>query len=117
VRRIFIGTIKFVVTFAVMTIVCEVVWGRFVDGVLYNCTDEIGGYLTPDNFVHEYAGMRVRVVKQINSNDSMSSGDSIKEGWTIDRLWYLWFAFLGTSVMVSIALARLPGRPRGWRGG
>jgi hypothetical protein len=40
----------------------------------------------------------------------MSAGDSIKEGWTVPRLWLLWFAFLGTSMIVSGALARLPWR-------
>jgi hypothetical protein len=104
------GLAKFVLVFLFMTIVCEIVWGKFVDGVLYNCTDELFGYLTPDNFVHEYAGMRVRVVDHINRDDSMSSGDSIKAGWTIGRLWCLWFGFFGTSIIVSIALARLPWR-------
>jgi hypothetical protein len=93
-----------------MTILCEIVWGKFVDGVLYNCTDELFGYLTPDGFVHEYAGMKVRVVDKINPDDSMSAGDSIKEGWTVPRLWLLWYSFLGTSLAVSLWLAWLPWR-------
>jgi hypothetical protein len=103
---------KFAIVFFILTILNEIVWDKFVAGILYNCTDPVFGYLTPDTFVHQYAGMAVRVVPRINPNDSMSAGDSIKEGWTIPRLWALWFAFFGTSVGISIALARLPWRPQ-----
>jgi hypothetical protein len=101
---------KFAVVLFIMTIINEIVWDKFVDGVVYNCTDPGFGYLVPDGFVHQYDGMSVRVVPRINPNDSMSAGDSIKEGWTVPRLWLLWFAFLGTSMIVSGALARLPWR-------
>jgi hypothetical protein len=102
--------VKFALTFILLSFLCGIIWGRFVDGVLYNCTDELFGYFTPDNFVHEYAGMKVRVVAHVDPSDSMSAGDSIKEGWTIPRLWALWFAFLGTSLLLSGALALLPWR-------
>ena len=104
--------VRFMVVFVTMTVLSDIVWAAFVAGVLYNCTDPLFGYLTPDGFVHEYAGMSVRVVKQINPADPMSAGDSIKEGWTVGRLWCLWCAFLGTSVIVSVALASLSWRRR-----
>jgi hypothetical protein len=45
----------------------------------------------------------------------MSGPDTLKTGWTVARLWYLWFSFVGVSVAISAALASPRWVPKGWR--
>jgi hypothetical protein len=106
--------LKFICAFVVMTAVCAMAWGKFVDGVVYDCTDPALGYLSPDGWV---GGNKfpVVVVKQIVSGRSISEPDEIKEGWSVARLWCLWSSFFAGSLIVSFAVAKLPW-PLGPRG-
>jgi len=60
-------------------------------------------FLHPGDWVH---GDYVTVPK-INPNDSMSMPDSIKQGWSVPKLWLLWWSFVAASVAVSASLASL----------
>ncbi len=102
---------KFILAFYVMTIVCVLAWEFLVAGKLYNCTDPaFFGYLEPGDWVHAWDDHPIKVVSHVVPDGNMNHPDTIKEGWTVIRLWYLWFAFFGTSVAISAVLARLPWR-------
>jgi hypothetical protein len=114
--RASIFLLKFTFTLVIMTIACAIAWEAFVDNRLYSCTDPgFFDYLDPGDWVHEHGGLPIKVVPQVVPTDDMSLPDTIKEGWTVQRLWYLWYAFLGVSLLVSALLARLPWVPRRWR--
>jgi hypothetical protein len=89
----------FLIMLLACTISCTVIWGNFVDGKLYNCTDSLPfNFLSPGDWVH---GNYVTVLK-IDPSDSMSKPDSIKEGWSVPKLWFLWFSFFAVSVAISL---------------
>lgn len=95
---------KFVAVFLCCTIVCTVLWAQFVTDTLYNCTDPGWlDYLFPGHWVHHPVAVAHVVVGR-----SMSEPDTIKAGWSITGLWFLWFAVVGVSVLGSVLLARLP---------
>src|SRR5450432_1147229 len=103
--RMFKSAAKFVVVIFVMTIVCTVVWQSFVTDKLYNCTDPAWlDFLSPGDWVHSHDGQPVAFVPVIVGG-SMSDPDTIKQGWSVARLWYLWYSFVAVSVVVSILLA------------
>jgi hypothetical protein len=103
------GVVKFSMAFFVMTIVCTISWEVFVNGRLYNCTDQaFFDYLKPGDWVHAWGDHPIAVVAHVTRDGDMNHPDTIKEGWTVTRIWYLWFVFLGTSLAISAILARLP---------
>ena len=57
--------------------------------------------------VESVVGSPVVVVDKIVAPHDMSDPDSIKSGWSEERLWDTWLAFLAGSVAVSIWLACL----------
>jgi hypothetical protein len=105
-------TAKFVFVMLAMTIVSMVVWQEFVTDRLYNCTDALWfDFLRPGfGWVHG----NVAYVPVVVSGRSMSEPDTIKAGWTMTRLWLLWFSFIGVSVAVSLWLAWLSWLPKRW---
>jgi len=107
VRRVFGTGVKFVVSMFVMTTVCTIVWETLVDGKIYDCTDPLYGYLTPDGWIGG-DNFPVVVVKQVVSGRSMGEPDEIKEGWSVADLWVMWFLFFGASLVISIFFARWP---------
>ena len=99
---------KFVFMMVVMTIFCTFIWDICLNGRVYCCTD--GGafdYWNPGDWVHAHDGSPVVVVDKIVAPHDMSDPDSIKSGWSEERLWDTWLAFLAGSVAVSIWLACL----------
>ena len=103
---------KFVIVMFVMTIVCTIVWQEFVTDKLYNCTDPAWlDFLSPGNWVHSHNGQPVAFVPVIIGG-SMSDPDTIKEGWSVARLWYLWYSFVAVSVVISVLLARIRWIPK-----
>ncbi len=106
-------TAKFVVVMMFMTIVCTVFWDSVVNRDLYDCTDAVGwDYLRPGDWVHDFDGRAVMTVPHVVHGRSMSEPDTIKQGWSVEKLWTLWFCFLVTSLAMSGWLARkkwLPG--------
>ena len=104
---------KFSFAFFVMTIVCTITWEIFVDTKLYNCPGEgLMDYLAPGDWVHDKQGQPMQIVSQVVLGRSMSEPDMIKEGWTVTRLWYLWYSFFATSVVISTVLTFVPWIPR-----
>jgi hypothetical protein len=104
---------KFIIAFFVMTIVCTIAWEGFVDNHLYNCTD--GGffdYLSSGDWVHKWEGHPIKVVPNVVLDRDMSNPDTIQESWTVTRLWYLWYSFFTTSVVISAVLVFVPWIPR-----
>lgn len=102
---------KFVVSLAVMTIVCTVVWQETVAEWLYDCTDDnMLGFFRPGDWAHFFHG--VVYVPKVLHNRAMSDPDVIKEGWSMTGLWCLWLLFLIGSVVASLLLARMRWIPR-----
>ena len=86
------------------TILCTIFWDKFIADKLYNCTDAIGfDFLHPGDWVHgNYAA-----VPQIVTGRSMSEPDTIKAGWSVFKLWCLWWSLVAVSVAVSGSAACL----------
>jgi len=96
---------KFVVVMLAMTVVCTIVWQEFVTDKLYNCTDPGWlDFLSPGNWVHSHDSQPVAFVPVITARP-MSDPDTIKQGWSIARLWYLWYSFVCVSTIISVLLA------------
>ena len=104
--KCFKGILKFGSVFLVMTMLCAFVWEKYVDGKIYDCSDPLYGYLTPDGWVGNNH-WPVVVVEQIVPSSSMGDPDTIKEGWSVTRLWCLWSSFFAVSLIVSFLLAKV----------
>ena len=110
--RMFKSEAEFVIVMLVMTIVCSVVWQEFVTDKLYNCTDPARiDFLSPGNWVHIHDGKPVAFVPVITGG-SMSVPDTIDEGWSVARLWDLWYAFVAVPVVASVLLTRIRWIPK-----
>jgi len=105
--------LMFVILLLGCTTICTIAWDNFVAGQLYNCTDSVPyDFLRPGDWVHSFDGKPVVVVSKINPRDSMEKPDSIKEGWSIPKLWLLWWSFVVASIAISASLTFLICRPR-----
>jgi len=82
---------KFFIVAFVMLIVCMIAWGEFVDGVVYQSTDSIGGAAF---FGGGYAV-------------DFKYGDTLRPGWTVTDLWVLWWAFVVISIVICFLLTRM----------
>jgi hypothetical protein len=92
---------KFILSLTVMTVICTLAWD-VVGEQLYDCTDPVGfDYLQPGNWVHG----DVVVVDHVIHHRSMSEPDTIKAGWSVGRLWILWFLFIVFSIVISVRLS------------
>jgi hypothetical protein len=96
------------ITFVILLLGCAtlsaIAWDNFVAEKFYNCTDSVPfDFLHPGDWVH---GNYI-FVPQINPTDPMDKPDSIKEGWSVPKLWILWWPFIFASVAISAALAFL----------
>jgi hypothetical protein len=101
---------KFVITLLVMTVACTIAWEVFVNGTLYNCTDPGWlDFLSLGDWVHFDHG--VVYVPHIVTDRPMSDPDTLKQGWSVARLWYLWCSFVAVSLFLSVSLARVPWIP------
>jgi hypothetical protein len=113
--RLFKSIAKFVIVMFVMTIVCTVVWQEVVAEYLYDNTDEnMMGFIHPfylDGWIGQ-VNFPVVAVQHVVHGRSMSDPDEIKEGWSISKLWCLWFSFVAVSLVISVMLARVPWIPR-----
>ena len=102
--RILLSAAIFIVALTVTTVACTWGWETFVKNRLYNCTDDSPlDYLRPGHWVHQPVAVR-----HVTSGRSMSEPDTIKEGWSVWRLWLLWSSSVAGSLIVSFLLARLP---------
>ena len=105
--RVLKCTTKFVLVLFVMTIINAIVW-EYVAGDLYDCTDGgIPGYLEPGHWVHSWDGHPVAIAPHVVHGRSMSEPDTIKAGWSVVSLLFLWCSFFGASLLVSVLLARV----------
>jgi len=99
---------KFVAALFFTTVIATIVWGRFIDGYLYSCSDGVMGYPLPaDLLALSHDKWPLKTVPIIDQPTGMNDPDLIKEGWTAAGLWVLWASFLGISLAISIALASL----------
>jgi hypothetical protein len=95
-RDFFIRASKFAAALLVCTIASIFIWERFIAGTVYHCTDPgFLGFLSPGHWGH-----------------APRYGDTMRAGWSTTGLWCLWYSFVVTSVVVSIAFAALPRRYR-----
>ena len=103
--RLLFKTMTFLLFMIGCTVLCAVIWQRFVTDTLYNCTDSIGvsDYMLPSrHWVHNPVA-----VEHVVSHRSMSEPDTIKTGWSIVGLICLRWTFVGASVFFSLLVARL----------
>ena len=111
--RLIAKAASFLVALLFCAVVCTILWDNFVVGKLFNCTDSLPfNFLNPGDWVHGH----YVTVPQINPNDPMDKPDSIKEGWTIPKLWFLWSSFVAAAVAVSTSLTILIFRQRNRKG-
>src|SRR5438552_19086959 len=106
--RTLISTIGFVTSLIAMALVCTVAWDSFVNGKVYYCTD--GGTLDfwfAGDWVHHPI-----TVHNVVGGRPMSEPDTIKEGWSLTRLWHLWYSFIAISIVISGCVALVPWIPR-----
>ena len=102
------AVIKFAITLFAMTVVSTVLWEQ-IGSRLYDCTDECGfGFLTPGGWVHESDGREIVAVSKIVHGRPMSEPDTIVKGWSIPKLWGLWFVLAVASLGVSAIVAWIP---------
>jgi len=100
--------IRFIIVLFGMTILSSIVW-QYVGDQLYDCTDDnMTGFLRPGGWVHRFGGREVVAVPKIAHDHSMSEPDTIKEGWSIGRLWVLWLSFCLVSAGISLLAAWAP---------
>jgi hypothetical protein len=112
--KFIVALIVMTVTLIVMTIICTVAWDSFVNDKIYHCTD--GGaldFLNPGDWVHSHDGIPIMAVHQIvvdhpmNDVNTMNEPDTIKEGWSVNSLWRLWYTFVLVSIAVSVLSATM----------
>lgn len=95
--------IAFTVTLFLSTIACTFIWETCINGRLYVCTDPGWlDFLDPGNWVH---GKYVEV-DRFDHPRSMSEPDAVLAGWSKQRLWFLWYGFVGLAVAVSFLVAK-----------
>lgn len=84
-------------------------WKWCVAGRVYHAPHLLGlsvGYLEPGQWVRG----DVRVVAALDTTQSLKQGDQILQGWSVPRLWMLWWAFFAASVIASAILSAWLGR-------
>jgi hypothetical protein len=93
----------FLVVLLACIILSEIIWDNFFAGTIYNCTDDnLGGFLRPGDWVHNPV-----TVSQVKLDSDMSHPDIIKQGWSISKLWILWWSFAVACLVVSALSASL----------
>jgi hypothetical protein len=98
VRRALKIAAKFVISMIGVTVLFTLIWQGFVANTLYACTDSFGfDYWQPGDWVHHPIS-----VHQVITKRSTSEPDTIKEGWSMTRLWILWGAFVVISLAISV---------------
>lgn len=98
----------FLVLLLACTIFCTQAWDKYIADKLYTCTDSVPGvFIHPGDWVHgDYV-----TVTQISPR-TMSQPDAIKEGWSVPKLWILWWLWVAGSILASAVLASLVKWPR-----
>ena len=101
--------LKFFIAWFAASILCIIVW-QYTAANLYDCTDDgwPPGYLESGGWVHELPQHSLKVVPTVTHGRSMSEPDTIREGWSVPRLWRLWYTFVSASLAVSAVLALVP---------
>lgn len=98
--------VKFTIVMVTMTILCTWAWDASLNGKVYFCTD--GGawdYWFPGDWVHAHDGQPIEVVSKIIPTSNMNAADMIQQGWSVTKLWFVWYSSLGVSIIVSVLLA------------
>jgi hypothetical protein len=106
--KIWLSAGIFLAAIPATSMVCIDLWDALLNGKVYGCSD--GG--SWDYWIRDWATIGngsypAVTVKKINIQ-SMSDPDQLKEGWTVARLWTLWYTFLTGSILASLLLSSLP---------
>ena len=98
--------LKTVFALVLLAIPMSIAWDSTFPGKIYYCTDDIGfDYLIPGNWVHG----EIEYVDDVSAamSRSMSEPDVLLRGWSVARLWLIWSAMFGSSLVVALFVARL----------
>jgi hypothetical protein len=110
----------FAVAMMVMAIACEVVWDNCLANRIYLNTDDGdgGGYISPGHWVGNDEGFPVITVPRVipEHMSDRTNPDELKTGWTMTRLWVVWWMFFGTSLLVSYWCTTIQRRIRRYLG-
>jgi hypothetical protein len=97
--------ITFLSLLLLCTVYCTIAWDKYIADKLYMCTDSVPYvFVHPGDWVH---GNYVYAPQSAFFPRSMSEPDAIKEGWSIPKLWILYWSFVAASVGTSASLAFL----------
>jgi hypothetical protein len=98
--------LKTAFAWALLAIPMSIAWDSTFPGKIYYCTDEIGlDFLMPGNWVHG----EIEYVDDVSAamSRSMNEPDVLLRGWSVGRLWLIWSAMFGSSLVVALFIARL----------
>jgi len=117
VARIFRLLLKLLIAGSFATDVCTVVWEMELGGKYYHVDDATEicpeGFLEPGEWVDDTA-VSVKVVglptSWTHAIDRKFYPDHIQEGWTVARLWRVWWWFLAADIGATLGLWLLPWR-------
>ena len=113
--RCFRVLVKLLIAASFMTDVCAVVWECTISPKYYDVGDIVcqAGFLEPGEWVDDTAVPVKNVGRPNASNYHMDGGyypDQIQGGWTLARLWRVWWCFLAFDVGATLGLALTPWR-------
>ena len=106
-KRPLLSLTKFVISLALMAMVCSLAWDGLVNGRLYDRTG--GGSLDfwmVDHWVHHPV-----TVAHVVTGRALGEPDTIKAGWHVTGLWYLWFSFVAFSFIISFVVGTVTWGP------
>jgi hypothetical protein len=91
------------------TVYCTTAWDKYIADNLYVCTDSVPWvFVHPGDWVH---GNYV-IIPQDRFPRSMSEPDAVKEGWSVPKLWCLWWSWIAASIGVSAVLSSFAWWPK-----
>lgn len=95
---------RFFLLLVFITIIMATVWQMIFPERIYDCRDmNLLGYLAPGDWIHgEYEH-----VDAITDIGDMSKPDALLKGWSIGKLWLVWSAMFGSSIVVSWMLSNV----------
>jgi hypothetical protein len=117
--------LKFLIFFLICTVLCSLLWEQLLAGKVYDCVWRVPylGYWSVKTVLRGKASLKhpkngfcrfELSLKSILTDyyftpgdwfHGVEGGDKLQPGWSQQRLWMLWYAMMGASVVASASLA------------